>query len=929
MLLKKKRSGLRRLLSCFLAGAMIFGTAMSTGTVTAKAASDTDEILLGVFWTSDKDVTDTVYFSTDGVTFHEICEAFTDATPNDSSKGLVTKKRRQYVYADKEQIPDEGGKNGFEARPQVLKWDESTGGYKIHATLEPTDWTLHDPSILYDEKHECFWMISGDEENVDGERTVRIMMSYSKDLINWSFPSKGGSTIRLSEQPTSQKGKDLSKWDMVAPDFIMGNDGNIYIAFSIGYFAMHHPEDGNLLNDEMYPYIAKLTNIEMPTYRDTRDVNKTYVADPALIPEAEPTFTFSKAIPVKLPCMTERASVSHNHIDASFYIENGWYYYAIKENGVTNEIWRIKNLDNASDPSAWESVCYDAVTGYEGPCLTKYNGQYLLYMDRLSSFKPTDLAGNQASESFGSEGTWVAKASTDDGLNGYTGWLEENIKEIQTLKKDKSKKANRHGTVISVTGEAAKKVRAAAKQAGYSDEQLYGSLSSDWADTGWYQKESYLGNIGPNTEALPLAHRFAKYFYEGDRRVGTSRDTNRGVEKYLNLFNKLGNGDGSWVFFKADGSNPDLDGKLLTGYAGDDRNNGDSWKNQDAEVAVPTDWSTYNKIGVTKYDQIDNSKGDMTQLYKWVRYNYKGEMIKCGDSNNDRIYQDQTNKQWYRYDPTYGYMVKGAFSFKNDEGYDCVLWFDLVNGTLQKNTSFTVNGATYYTNDGGFAYYDEGRTRPVEPGVLPSVSYPDKVDADDSEPTPVPDGEPAPQHIDGKDLVWVLGGDGKSYWYENSEKQGTVDDPKGVWGDGTNRGREICDPNTLDQYGNGTWFWLDSVYSGAKAVGKEVWIPYIYQDEDNWDDNRKREIANESDPGMGDLVYEYMKNKNGKWVRYDNDGRMLKGWVTIEGDLANAYPGQAGNVYYYDSRTGLMAKGVVTIDGVEHEFDTVTGVMIR
>ncbi len=54
---------------------------------------------------------------------------------------------------------------------------------------------------------------------------------------------------------------------------------------------------------------------------------------------------------------------------------------------------------------------------------------------------------------------------------------------------------------------------------------------------------------------------------------------------------------------------------------------------------------------------------------------------------------------------------------------------------------------------------------------------------------------------------------------------------------------------------------------------------------------------------------------------------MLKGWVTIEGTLADLYPDQKGNKYYYDSRTGLMAKGDVTIDGVKHYFNEITGVL--
>ncbi len=168
---------------------------------------------------------------------------------------------------------------------------------------------------------------------------------------------------------------------------------------------------------------------------------------------------------------------------------------------------------------------------------------------------------------------------------------------------------------------------------------------------------------------------------------------------------------------------------------------------------------------------------------------------------------------------------------------------------------------------------------------------------------------------------WYING-GKSYWYEHGVRQGTYDDKNGVIGDGTIRGREIYDPESDG------WYWLDSVYNGAKAVGKEVWIPYIYQDEDSWDDAKKREIANESDAGMEDLVYTYMKEKTGKWVRYDENGRMLKGWVTIKGALATKYPDQAGNTYYYDNRTGLMAKGKVTIDGTEHFFDEITGILI-
>jgi len=161
---------------------------------------------------------------------------------------------------------------------------------------------------------------------------------------------------------------------------------------------------------------------------------------------------------------------------------------------------------------------------------------------------------------------------------------------------------------------------------------------------------------------------------------------------------------------------------------------------------------------------------------------------------------------------------------------------------------------------------------------------------------------------------------GKQYWYEDGTRQGTYDDANGVMGDGTIRGREIYDPVSDG------WYWLDAVYNGAKAVNKEVWMPYIYQNEAEWGAD---EIAmNASNSGdMKEQVIREINNKSGKWVRYDANGKMYKGWYTVEGADAEIYPTQAGNTYYYDPMTGLMAKGYVSIDGTTYYFDEVTGVL--
>ena len=120
------------------------------------------------------------------------------------------------------------------------------------------------------------------------------------------------------------------------------------------------------------------------------------------------------------------------------------------------------------------------------------------------------------------------------------------------------------------------------------------------------------------------------------------------------------------------------------------------------------------------------------------------------------------------------------------------------------------------------------------------------------------------------DKVWVWIEDG-DYWYEGGIRQGY--DPKNP----AYRGKEIYDP------GSDAWYWLDNVDKGRKAVSKDV----------------------------------YQESNGGKWVRYDGDGRMIKGWDTNE-----------NGTYYFDPVTGAMAKGEVVIDGQIHRFDEKTGIEI-
>ena len=131
----------------------------------------------------------------------------------------------------------------------------------------------------------------------------------------------------------------------------------------------------------------------------------------------------------------------------------------------------------------------------------------------------------------------------------------------------------------------------------------------------------------------------------------------------------------------------------------------------------------------------------------------------------------------------------------------------------------------------------------------------------------------------GCNLMWHSM-DGKDYWYEAGKRQGY--DPNNA----AYRGKEIYDP------ASDAWYWLDNVQQGAKTINKDV---YQESEAGDWAENA---------------------DGTGKWVRYDANGHMVKGWDTNN-----------DGTYYFDQVYGTMAKGIVTIDGNLYLFDVDTGVM--
>ena len=143
---------------------------------------------------------------------------------------------------------------------------------------------------------------------------------------------------------------------------------------------------------------------------------------------------------------------------------------------------------------------------------------------------------------------------------------------------------------------------------------------------------------------------------------------------------------------------------------------------------------------------------------------------------------------------------------------------------------------------------------------------------------------------------WVF----RKFWYEDGYRQGVYGDGKNITDIkyGKERGREIYDPDS------DAWYWLDAIFEGAKATDKEVWMPYVYQDEQNG-------------------------STDGKWVRYNSAGHMIKGWYTVSSKDCDIYPSQAGNTYFYDHKTGAMAKGYRWIDGKQYHFHETNGRLLQ
>ena len=242
------------------------------------------DIILGMYFNSTKDWTNSIFASTDGQVYRRIATAYRQQRASD------------HAYKD------------------------SSGNWH---------YPQQTPSIVY--YNGKFWCLSGwNRQNGKIWPTI----SYSTDLVHWTYPEgegliTGTRGIAVDSLPIVN-GQAYRNFDIVAPEWYISKNGGLYIIVSCGYYGDYH---GRPTQDQMTAYIIKVTALSASAGR--ADGNTGYLWPVNL--------TFKAQTAKKLPFTN-----TEDFIDGAGYNNGDYDYLVIKRAGLYNQIYRTTNIDDVN-----------------------------------------------------------------------------------------------------------------------------------------------------------------------------------------------------------------------------------------------------------------------------------------------------------------------------------------------------------------------------------------------------------------------------------------------------------------------------------------------------------------------------------------------------------------------------------------------------
>jgi len=381
---------------------------VSNGAAKVVVPTNPKELLLGVFFNSREDTTDTLYVSFDGYDFRSIGEAFTNAFP------------------------------------EIEEDNRATVSPSLNPNSAFSSWvvnTMHDPSIFY--KDGRFWMCGGYSEN----GLFYPMLSYSTDLKTWSFPSTGKSSatnqlnqgLKPATIPYDANGNRVNEndYDAVAVDFIIDDDGSVWFIVALGVYADSH-------ENKLSHYIVKATGL------NTAWTSADLQTEQQKVEYSDFTVDYGQLVEINLPQGREVYNSPEGYeyfydYDGSLFKMNGKYYLATMYSGEWIQFYSIDDLNRASDPNAWTLVNPEVLEGSEGPYVTEYNNRKMMYTDRYDYWDFHDIW--TYNEVVGPPAQYGIFASVLPGLDKP---LADSVR-ITTTDWNGKKIPARHGTVIRLT----------------------------------------------------------------------------------------------------------------------------------------------------------------------------------------------------------------------------------------------------------------------------------------------------------------------------------------------------------------------------------------------------------------------------------------------------------------------------------------------